>query len=74
MITTQKELLRDLESMGIEICRHEHNATLNALMIQPTLINEIKSAQGDDPQLQDIRDRLGKTKEIEFSIKDDKSL
>ena len=49
VITTQKELLRDLDNMGIEICRHGHNATLNALMIQPKLIDEIKSAQGDDP-------------------------
>ena len=49
--------------MGIEICRHGQNATLNALTIQPTLIDKIKSVQGGDPQLQDIRDRLGKTKE-----------
>ena len=66
--------MRDLESMGIEICRYGHNATLNALMIQPTLIDEIKSTQGDDPQLQEIRDRLKKTKETEFTIKKDGSL
>ena len=51
MITTQMELLRDLEIMGIDICMHGHNATLNALMIQPTLIDKIKAAQEDDPQL-----------------------
>ena len=60
--------------MEIELCRQGQSATLNALTIQPTLINEIKSAQGGDPQLQDIRDRLGKTKETEFTIRDDGSL
>ena len=74
MITTQKELLRHLEDMGIELCRQGQSATLNALTIQPILMNEIKSAEGGDPQLQDIRDRLGKTKEREFTIRDDGSL
>ena len=51
VITTQIELLRDLEDMRIELCRQGQSATLNALTIQPTLMNEIKSAQGGDPQL-----------------------
>ena len=57
--------------MEIEVCRHGNNVTLNALMIQPTLIDEIKATQGSDPQLQEIRDKLAKTKETNFCIKED---
>ena len=34
VITTQKELLRDLEDMEIEICRQGQSATLNALTVE----------------------------------------
>ena len=60
--------------MSLEVCRHENNATLNVLMIQLTLIDEIKAAQGSDPQLQEIRDRLAKTKETNFCIKKDDTI
>ena len=60
--------------MGIEMCRQGSNAILNAMTIQPTLIDDIKAAQGQDPQLQEIRYRLGTTKETEFFIHTDDSL
>ena len=74
LFTTQKQILKDLEEMGIELCRHSSKTILSALTLQPTLIDDIKAAQGQDPQLQKIRDRMGKTKETEFSVKDDQSL
>ena len=58
LITTQKELLWDLEKLGIEVCRHGSNSILSALTIQPTLIEEIRIAQRQDPQIQEIRYRL----------------
>ena len=63
LITTQKELLQDLEKLKIEVCRHGSNSILNTLTIQPTLMDEIKTTQRQDPQIQEIRYRLGKTKE-----------
>ena len=46
LFTTQKEILLELEEMGIEMCRQGSNAILNAMTIQPTLIDDIKTAQG----------------------------
>ena len=63
LITTQKELLQDLEKLGIEVCRHGCNSILNTLTIQPTLMDEIRTTQKHDPQIQEIRYRLGRTKE-----------
>ena len=74
LFTNQKEILQELEEMGIEMCRQGSNAILNAMTIQPTLIEDIKAAQGQDPQLQEIRYRLGTTKEEEFFIHTDDSL
>ena len=64
----------DLEEMGIEMCRQWTNVILNAITIQPTLMDDIKTTQGQDPQLQEIRYRLGTTKETEFFIHTDDSL
>ena len=47
-ITTQKELLRDLEKIGIEFKKYQPNAILSAIEIQPSIIDEIKTAQKED--------------------------
>ena len=44
-LTTQKDLLKDIDSMGIEVRNYQHNATLAYMEIQPTLIGKIKEAQ-----------------------------
>ena len=62
LLTTQKELLRNLEKLEIEVCRYGSNSSLNTLTIQPTLMDEIRAAQRQDPQIQEIRYRLGKTR------------
>ena len=51
LLTTQKELLRDLEKLGIKVYRHGSNSVLNTLTIQPTLMDEIRTAQRQDPQI-----------------------
>ena len=43
-ITTRKELLRDLEKMGIKFRKYQPNAMLLAIEIQPSIIDEIKTA------------------------------
>ena len=73
-ITTQKELLRDLEMMGIEVRRYQSDAMLSAIEIQPSILDEIKAAQKEDEYLQSMIER---TKEIDwskFSTKEDGSL
>ena len=50
-ITTQKELLRDLEKMDIEFRKYQPNAILSAIEIQPSIIDEIKMAPKEDKYL-----------------------
>ena len=45
-----------------------------ALTIQPSIIDEIKVAQKEDPQLQDIKERIKNAHETEFSLKEDESM
>ena len=71
LFTTQEEILRDLDSMGIEMCRSGSGVMLNALTIQPTVIDDIKAAQSLDPYFQKIRSKIGRTRETTFSIKED---
>ena len=73
-ITTQKELLRDLEKMGIEFRKYQSNAVLLAIEIQPSIMDEIKAAQREDKYLQAMIKRSKETDKFDFSIKDDGSL
>ena len=50
LLTTQKEIINDLERMGIEIVMGDSQAFMASLTIQPTLIEKIKSSQVDDAQ------------------------
>ena len=63
-LTTQKELLKDLESMGIEVRSYQSSVSLAYMEIQPTLINRIKEAQQGDAQLEDILIPIRKSKGI----------
>ena len=51
LLTTQKAIIKDLESMGIEIVMGDFQAFMASLTIQPTLIEKIKSSQVDDAQI-----------------------
>ena len=73
-ITTQKELLKELEKMGIEFRTYQSNARLSAIEIQPSIIDEIKAAQKEDQYLQAMIKRTEETEKTDFSIKDDGSL
>ena len=43
LLTTQKEIINDLERMGIEIVKGDSQAFMASLTIQPTLIERIKT-------------------------------
>ena len=51
LLTTQKEIIKDLERMGIEIVMGDSQIFMASLTIQPTLIEKIKSSQVDDAQI-----------------------
>ena len=70
LITTQKELLKDLDSMGIEVRRYQHRVTLAYMEIQPTLISRIKEAQQGDAQLEDLLKPIRRGKVTEFRVKE----
>ena len=73
-ITTQKELLRDLEKMGIEFRKYQPNAMLSAIEIQPSIIDDIKMAQKEDKYLQFMIERTKETDWSDLSTKEDGSL
>ena len=74
LLTTQKHILEDLRKMRIEVRFHEVEAHLANLRVQPTLIERIKIAQSNDPQLQKIRDLINLGSQSKFCIHEDGSL
>ena len=74
LLTTQKHILEDLRKMRIEVRFHEVEAHLANHRVQPTLIERIKIAQSNDPQLQKIRYLINLGSQSEFCIHEDGSL
>ena len=74
LLTTEKHILEELRKMRIEVRFHEVEAHLANLRVQPTLIERIKIAQSNDPQLQKIRDLINLGSQFEFWIHKDGSL
>jgi len=65
------EIARDLEKLGIEVVLSSvMESYLSNLTVQPTLLDEIKSAQGDDPEMERIKVNISKGKVPGF-YKDD---
>ena len=48
LLTIQKEIINDLERMGIEIFMGDSQVFMANLTIQPTLIKKIRTSQVDD--------------------------
>jgi hypothetical protein len=71
LLTTQKEIINDLERMGIEVVMGHSGAYLASLSIQPTLIERIKLLQSGDSQLVKIMDEVRSGKKPMFNISDD---
>ncbi|GKV24406.1 hypothetical protein SLEP1_g34021 [Rubroshorea leprosula] len=58
LITSQRYILEDLIKMDVRVYRHDLDALLASLQVQPTLIEKIKIAQLDDPFLQQMRKKV----------------
>lgn len=73
MITAQIHILEDLDRLGIEILYSQGNVQLSNIIIQPSLVDEIKSKQKKkDSQLQDMIE--GVKAKPEFIIHKDEPL
>ena len=71
LLTTQKEIINDLERMGIEIVMGNSQAFMASLTIQPTLIEKIKRSQVDDAQIVKIVEEVQEGKRPEFNVSND---
>ena len=71
LLTTQKEIINDLERMRIEIIMDDSQVFMASLTIQPTLIKKIKSSQVDDAQIVKIIGEVQEGKRLEFNMSND---
>ena len=67
MTIVRLEILRDLENLGIELVfPGKPRSFLGSLVVQPTLLDEIKQAQAKDEEVKRIRESLNKRKAFGF--------
>ena len=71
LLTTQKEIINDLERIGIEIVMGDSQAFMASLTIQPTLIEKIKTLQVDDAQIVRIIGEVQEGKRPKFNVSND---
>ncbi|XP_038976892.1 uncharacterized protein LOC120107612 [Phoenix dactylifera] len=74
LLTSQRKILEDLRRAEIEVCWHDSDAQLANLRVQPTLIERIRIAQADDPQLQKLKSDIESSSQSEFRLHEDGSL
>ena len=68
LLTTQKEIIKDLERMGIEIVLGDSQVFMASLTIQPTLIEKIKSSHVDIAQIVKIIEEVQEGKRPGFNM------
>ena len=73
-ITSQPQLVGDIQKLGLEIHLPGDRSFLALLKVQPSLIQRIKSTQHEDPMLMKILNSLNEGKLGEFRIDDEGAL
>ena len=68
LLTTQKEIIKDLERMGIEIVLGDSQVFIANLKIQPILIEKIKSSHVDIAQIVKIIEEVQEGKRPGFNM------
>ena len=71
LLTTQKELLQDIENLELEIVFEGEIAHLATLSIKPTLLDRIKEEQASDQHLLKVREGMKVGKQPDFTISSD---
>ncbi|CAK9173692.1 unnamed protein product [Ilex paraguariensis] len=70
LLTQQKQLVRDLEEAKVEVGIPETNAFVASLQVRPTLLDRIKEAQLNDPNLLKILEEIGRGEKTDFHVVD----
>ena len=68
LLTTQKEIIKDLERMRIEIVLGDSQVFMASLTIQPTLIEKIKSSHVNVAQIVKIIEEVQEGKRLGFNV------
>lgn len=68
MVTGQKDLAIELDKMEVDLVLQGQEATIAAVMAQPTLLEEIKLRQMEDETLKKICDELETKPKSGFSL------
>lgn len=74
LITTQRDILRDMEKLGIEVYVRDSTSTVMALQVKPDLQDKIRMKQIDDPFLLNLRKGIEQGKPSEFHVRSDGSV
>jgi hypothetical protein len=68
MFTTKKELLLDLERAGVEMMVGEIQSYMSGLTLEPTLIEQIRTAQLSDNEIIRSREEMEKGVQSDFHV------
>ena len=68
LLTTQKELLQDIENLELEIIFEGETARLATLSVRPTLLDRIKEGQASDQYLLKVREGMKVGKQPDFTV------
>jgi hypothetical protein len=71
MFTTKKELLLDLERVGVEMMVGEIQSYMSGLTLEPTLIEQIRTAQLSDNEITRSREEVEKGVQSDFHVAGD---
>lgn len=71
LITTQSEIVLDLERMGVEVHTNHSNGYLASYMVEPTLVSRIKETQKQDGDLWSLLQKISDGKQVDFRVDTD---
>jgi hypothetical protein len=71
MFTTKKELLLDLERAGVEMMVGEIQSYMSSLTLEPTLMEQIRTAQLSDNEITKSREEVEKGVQLDFHVAGD---
>jgi hypothetical protein len=74
LVTSQRNILRDLDKLGIEVHARDPSTSVMALQVKPDLQERIRLQQIGDPFLINIRERMEPGKPSEFQVRMDGSV
>jgi hypothetical protein len=69
--TMQKELLLDLEKAGVEMMVGEIQSYMSSLTLEPTLMEQIRTAQLSDNEITRIHEEVEKGVQLDFHVAGD---